>query len=209
MSKKRRNGTDYYHNSDPKENRAYYQQRQKRRAKMNLTIVCILVIIAVSSYACWYNYIFPDIYTVLGMIIPVVLIFLMLILSIIKRKRMLGASIKQIDKMDGIEFEKYLYLYYKKHGYKATITPASGDFGADLIIEDKHKIKTVIQAKRYRSHVGVEAVQQALASKEYYKADRAAVITNSFFTDPAKEMAKETGTVLINRFDIGSMKMNL
>lgn len=208
MSKKH-GKQEYYSNSSKKENRSYYQKREKKRAGRLFLLIILLAAISTTSYIMWYNYIFSDAYTLTGIIAPIVVIILIVILKVLKHRKMAGATIKQIDKMGGIEFEKYLYIYYKKRGYKAYITPASGDFGADLIIKDKYGIKTVIQAKRYSSHVGVEAVQQAISSKEYYKADRAAVITNSFYTDPAKEMAKQTGTILIDRYSIGSSKMDL
>ena len=199
----------YYSNSDPRENRTYYKKREARRRKNILIFIFLLICTSITSYILWYNYIFPDKYTLTGIIAPITILILMIVIQLYKRYRMAGATIKQIDKMDGIEFEKYLQIYYRRLGYKTTITPPSGDFGADLIIENKEGIKYAVQAKRYRSHVGVEAVQQAISSKEYYGANKAAVITNSFYTDPAKEMAKKTGTILIDRYGLGTKKMNL
>lgn len=50
---------------------------------------------------------------------------------------------KQIEKMDGVKFENYLYYLFLSLGYKVELTPTSNDFGADLIIE-KDKILTVV-----------------------------------------------------------------
>lgn len=40
--------------------------------------------------------------------------------------------------------------------------------------------------------VGVEAVQQIIAAKQYYKANHAMVVTNNIFTPAAKKMANQT-----------------
>lgn len=72
-----------------------------------------------------------------------------LIIKWIKQKRhsrlMIRSGIKDIDKMNGYEFEEYLKALFKKLGYRPRVTKKSGDFGADLILVGKNKI--VVQAK--------------------------------------------------------------
>lgn len=59
-------------------------------------------------------------------------------------------------------------------------------------------------AKRYnfRNRVGIEAVQQVYASKAYYKAQEAWVITNSYYTLNAKNLAKACGVKLLDRVEL-------
>jgi restriction system protein len=57
----------------------------------------------------------------------------------------------------------------------------------------------VVQAKRWTKRVGVKAVQEAVAAKAMYRCTRAMVVTNSFFTDPAKRLAHENGVELWDR----------
>jgi restriction system protein len=130
------------------------------------------------------------------------LIALDLFMYLFRRKMLLHVSIRKIDKMSGVEFEQYLKLLYEKKGYKVKLTPGSNDYGADLILT-KGNDKIAVQAKRYRSKVPESAVQQVIAAREYYHADRAAVVTNSLYTDAAKKLAKECRVMLINRFTLG------
>ncbi len=115
-----------------------------------------------------------------------------------RRYRLCGASMRRIDKMTGVEFEEYLGLLYKKRGYKVMLTPATNDYGADLIIEKKNH-RSVIQAKRYKSNVGEAAVQQAISARQYYDCDDAMVVTNSMFTEAAKTLAGKCDIMLIDR----------
>lgn len=110
------------------------------------------------------------------------------------------SGIKDIDRMDGFQFEIYLKVFFKELGYKATITKSSNDFGADLILK-KGDEKIVIQAKRYKykNTVGINAVQQIYASMPYYKVNKGIVITNSYFTKNAKILARHCNIKLIDR----------
>lgn len=124
-----------------------------------------------------------------------------------RNKRFYHASINIVDKMTGEEFEEFLELHFKKEGYKTRLTPKTGDYGADLVVK-KGREKIVVQAKRWNQNVGVEAVQQAVASIKYYKAHRAMVITNSSFTENARNLAKANNVTLIDRKDILKLTEN-
>ena len=125
-----------------------------------------------------------------------------LVFALLRRKMLLNVSMRKIDKMSGVEFEQYLKVLYESKGYKVKLTPGTNDYGADLLLE-KNGRKTAVQAKRYRSKVPEAAVQQIIAAKEFYHADRAAVVTNSLYTDAAIRLAKECRVMLINRYSLG------
>ena len=55
------------------------------------------------------------------------------------------------------------------------------------------------QAKRYKSKVGIKAVQEAVASKGYYKCDRAMVVANNYFTNQARTLASRNKVELWDR----------
>lgn len=78
------------------------------------------------------------------------------------------------------------------------IKTETGYFGADVILKAKDK-KIIVQAKRYKKNVGVKAVQEIAAAKNYYNADECWVITNSFFTKQAKTLANSNQVRLIDR----------
>ena len=126
------------------------------------------------------------------------------------RKMLAGATIQKIDKMSGEEFEDYLAVLYRKHGFDVKMTPKTCDFGADLLLTDKKTgLKICAQAKRYRGIVGEAAVQQTLSGREYYKCDKAIIITNSHYSDAAKALAKRCGIKMIDRFTLGKEEMYL
>lgn len=131
-------------------------------------------------------------------LLPVIMLFIKLGTRIYKNRRYAKAGIKDIDKLNGEAFEEYLAVLFKKLGYQVKRTPYQGDFGADLIIKQDNE-KTVVQAKRYKRTVGVKAVQEAVASKEYYRCDKAMVVTNSYFSQQAKALAKANRVELWDR----------
>ena len=107
-------------------------------------------------------------------------------------------TIYSIDEMGGYEFEDFLTLLFTTLGYDVQTTKRSGDQGADLFAE-KFGRKIVIQAKNYSDNVGNSAVQQVLAAKTFYGCDDSMVVTNSYFTPSAVELAKSGGVSLIDR----------
>jgi restriction system protein len=115
-----------------------------------------------------------------------------------KKKLLKRSGIASIDTMDGFQFEEYLALLFKAHGYKTKVTKGRGDFGADLILH-KDGNTIVAQAKRYSKNVGIQAVQEVSSSMKHYKANKSIVITNSYFTKSAIELAKSNDVDLIDR----------
>lgn len=112
-----------------------------------------------------------------------------------------NSTIKKIDNMSGEEFEEFLQVVFKNMHYKTMLTPITGDYGADLLVK-KNGVKTVIQAKRWKNTVGVEAVQQVVASMRYYKATDAMVITNNYYSQNAINLAKANNVRLWDRGDV-------
>ena len=76
----------------------------------------------------------------------------------------------------------------------------SNDFGADVIARGFMFSKIVVQCKHYSKPVGVKAVHEVNAARQYYGASRAAVATNSTFTKQAKQLAKRCGVELWERY---------
>jgi restriction system protein len=126
------------------------------------------------------------------------LIIIQLVLRYIEKQKLAKLGIADIDRLSGRDFEKYLEVLFEKKGYKVTRTKYIGDYGADLVVESDND-KTVIQAKRFKGKVGVEAIQEAVASKGYYSCQHAMVVTNSNFTDQAMKLARANNVELWNR----------
>lgn len=55
--------------------------------------------------------------------------------------------------LDGLEFEKEVGRLYKKHGYKVTVTKATGDGGVDIILKKNGKT-IAVQCKNHAKPIG-------------------------------------------------------
>lgn len=109
-------------------------------------------------------------------------------------------TIENIDNdIDGFEFERYSEKILLANGYSnIEVTKSSGDYGADVIAY-KDEIKYAIQCKKYTGKVGLSAIQEVIASKSIYNCHVAAVLTNSYFTPNAIELAKKNNVLLWDR----------
>lgn len=97
----------------------------------------------------------------------------------------------------GLGFENHVERLYKGFGYSVSTTPATGDFGVDLIaISNTEKI--AIQCKKYATPVGPDAVMQVYSGGAYYECTRFAVFSINGFTNAATEMAKKLRVELFN-----------
>lgn len=113
-------------------------------------------------------------------------------------RRLARSGIGDVDVMDGKTFEEFLATRYRRLGYDVDVTKYQGDFGADLVIT-KEGVRTAVQAKRWNRPVGLDAVQQVVAAKAYYRCQLAAVVSNQPFTQQARELAAVNDVKLWDR----------
>lgn len=107
-------------------------------------------------------------------------------------------TISTIDKYSGAEFEAFVGSLFEADGYQVELTQASNDKGIDIIAK-RNGISVGIQCKRYSSNIGISAVQEVFAGKNFYSLDKALVVTNRSFTKAAKDLADSTGVILWDR----------
>ncbi|AOV07379.1 restriction endonuclease [Sporosarcina ureilytica] len=181
------------------------RNRTKRVQKEIESIIGLLVLVA--GLVGWYKF-----GTLKGVGISVGVTFgLIIIFSIWRKerfkKRVQQSRITEIDQMSGIEFEKYVGTLFESLGYRATYTPTTGDFGADLILK-KGKEIIVVQAKRYKRSVGIAAVQEVIPAMKMYNASAAWVISNSYYTKAAIKLAKSNHVRMINRDELIQLGIN-
>jgi restriction system protein len=103
--------------------------------------------------------------------------------------------------MEGKEFEFLLKLFFQKQGDSVEILPSRRSNGADLIVKKTHT-RAVVKVRKQSQPVGPEVVEQVRKVKPSEKADQAWVITNSSFTDEARESASTSGVILLDRNDV-------
>lgn len=110
-------------------------------------------------------------------------------------------KMRDLDSMTGIEYEVACANRLASEGYHhIKQTPASGDYGADIVAVDKEGRRVCFQCKKYTNNVGVSAVQEVHASKAHYDAQRAIVLTTASFTAAARKLARETGVELVEHY---------
>ncbi|MDR7240476.1 restriction endonuclease [Neobacillus drentensis] len=168
-------------------------KKQQRQLEEGIKLILLLV-----GGAAWY--LTQTLYATLWIVgaVMVLMIVLVVLQNNKQKERLRKSGINDIDSMDGIRFEYYLKELYLSRGYGAEVTNASGDYGADLLLNKDGK-KIVVQAKRYSKDVGIKAVQEVIGAKSYYKADEAWVVSNRYFTKAAKDLAQKGNVLLVDR----------
>lgn len=103
---------------------------------------------------------------------------------------------------NGYEYEERVAKSLRRKGYRnVEVTAKSGDYGADVIATDPYGNRVCIQCKFYKSPVGLTAVQEIVSAKAKYHCSKAAVYTNSTFTNQAKELAFVNDVDLFEMYD--------
>lgn len=106
--------------------------------------------------------------------------------------------------LTGEEFEVFCKKRIEELGWRVRTTKASGDFGADLVIErDGQTI--IIQCKYYSQPIGVKAVQEAFSAMTFYNANKSAVVSNQTYTQAARQMAERNKVLLLHVNDLDAL----
>lgn len=108
------------------------------------------------------------------------------------------AQRKNIDVMNGLEFEHYCAGLLRKNCFHNVSLTEKYDFGVDIIAEKDGK-RWGIQAKRYSGLVKADAVRQAVTGLKLYDCDRVMVITNSAYSIVAQRLATGNDCVRVDR----------
>ena len=127
--------------------------------------------------------------------IGIICIFAVIIYGLIRRRR------KELpfDSMEGHDFERFCANLLKARGFlEVEVTKGSGDFGVDILAE-KDGINYAFQCKRYDEPVGVKAIQEIYAGRDYYDRQIGVVMTNQYFTAPAVQAAGKLKILLWDR----------
>ena len=141
------------------------------------------------------------------MIITIIIIAVLLVLAagiwFLQRARRKMPS--DLDLMEGHDFEYFCAELLRRRGFQEVeVTKGSGDYGIDILAE-KEGITFAIQCKCYGTPVGVKAIQEAYAGRDYYDCMVGVVLTNQYFTTPAVEAAKKLKILLWDRGYLESM----
>ena len=136
----------------------------------------------------------------LGLIIIGLTIALILYRNRVRHEqlKLRALTLADIQSMDGLVFERYVAELLGVQGYSNIRLTERFDMGVD-IIAIKDGIQWGIQVKRYRNIVKAEAVRQVVTALNNYGCQRAMVVTNSYYSRPAKLLAESNKCVLVDR----------
>jgi tetratricopeptide (TPR) repeat protein len=105
-------------------------------------------------------------------------------------KATFSIDFSKVDELSGVEFENLLMDKFSSLGFKVESTPKTGDFGADLIVENNEGSRIIVQCKRFKSKVNLKAVQEVVGAMGHYAGDMGIVITNNSFLNSAIKLAE-------------------
>lgn len=129
-------------------------------------------------------------------IVCVGVVILLLLTVCFIYNRINGGKSDLFDDMEGSDFEKYCADLLIVMGYEEVeLTPQSRDFGVDILAK-KDDVSYAFQCKCYADPVGIKAIQEVYAGRDFYECMVGVVITNQEFTGPAKEYADKLNIIL-------------
>ena len=99
-------------------------------------------------------------------------------------------GIRELRAMNPFEFEHYIAELFRRLGYRAQVTVASGDLGVDIELK-KNQEYAVVQCKRYAEHKYVDSpdIQRFIGSMDLYGAKRGFFVATARFSPPALKLA--------------------
>ena len=98
--------------------------------------------------------------------------------------------------MTGVEFEDHVARIARTTGLPVITTPATGDFGVDLVV-GRRPNRLAIQCKRQSRPVGAGAIQEVVSGAPMHDCAHTMVVTNHDFTSAARRLADRHGCVLV------------
>ena len=185
-----------------------YYRRRKYRKSNGLQDAAVIVVLILVAYIYTSSDDFLDKYPyAIPLFIGIAIIVVALTIGSwwyrrLRAKRIFEAyTIANFDAMDGLKFEQYLAELLRRRGFTGVRLTERYDLGIDIIAR-KDGVTWGVQAKRYNGLVKAAAIRQAYTALARYKCNRAMVISNSTYSRPAKLLAQDTNSILIDREEL-------
>ena len=116
-----------------------------------------------------------------------------------------SSSNRDINTMNGLEFEYYVAELLRRNDYRNISLTERYDLGVDIIAE-KDGIRWGIQVKRYSGLVKAAAVRQVVTGLRMYDCDRAMVITNGRYSTVARRLADGNDCILVDGLGLDRLR---
>ena len=99
-------------------------------------------------------------------------------------------SLEQVGQLTPSQFEAYVaYRLFARRGYSVNNVRDVKDGGVDIVVMDKQGQQAIVQCKRYRGTVGAPIVRDLYGTMIHSGAAYAYLVTNSTFSEEAREWA--------------------
>jgi restriction system protein len=112
-----------------------------------------------------------------------------------------SAGTGDVEMMDGHEYERHCARLLQSMGWAITLTPTTGDHGADLVATHG-AVRLIVQCKKYATPVGNSAVQEVHSASTLYNGNAACVVAPSGYTKQARIAAHAHGVRLLHHLDL-------
>jgi restriction system protein len=107
-------------------------------------------------------------------------------------------SMSDLRSLSWRQFESYIGELFREQGYFVMETDEGPDNGVDLVLK-KDGEKTYVQCKHWKANsVGVEKVRELLGAMTAGGAHNGIFVASGYYTNPAKEFARECGIRLVD-----------
>lgn len=121
-------------------------------------------------------------------------------------------TLDDVDRMDGLSFEAFCCVLWRKRGFMAQITPKRGGDGGIDVVALQGRDGELLQCKSSKSsEVGWDAVKEVTAGAARYQARfkgtrfKRVAVTNQGFTSGAVSQAEENKVQLVTRKELAEM----
>lgn len=105
--------------------------------------------------------------------------------------------LSKLQRMDPIEFERYVGSLFRRMGYRVEDTQASADEGVDLVLRRGRRL-AVVQCKRYQGSVGQPVVRDLYGAMMHAGAAEAYLVTTGTITRAARRWAEDKPIHLVD-----------
>lgn len=116
-----------------------------------------------------------------------------------------GRREQRAEAMSGVEFEEHIAQIARSCGVPVIMTPASGDWGVDLIL-GRRPNRVAVQCKRKSRPVGPGAIQEVVAGAPMQDCATTMVVSNQSFTPAARRLAELHGCTLVGDSELPQLR---
>lgn len=117
-------------------------------------------------------------------------------------------NLDRIDLMSGCQFEEYVAQVMRSCGLPVIMTPATGDWGVDLIV-GKRPDRVAVQCKRHSRPIGPGAIQQVVAGAPMQGCTKSMVVSNQEFTPAAHKLAQLHNCTLVGGSELPLLRRGI